>query len=80
MDPHWGRVIHQTLPYLAFLAPPIQEGSGNQTSIERSPRSNLARLPASAVSGLSLWGFTLPTESHALVFHEGHSSTAVHVQ
>ena len=31
MDPSWGRVIHQTLPSLAFLAPPIEEGSGNQT-------------------------------------------------
>ena len=31
VDPRWGRVIHQTLPSLAFLAPPIQEGSGNQT-------------------------------------------------
>ena len=42
--------------------------------IERAPRSNLARLPAiSAVSGLHLWGFTLPKESHAL-FHEGHST------
>ena len=45
--------------------------------IERAPRSNLARLPAiSAVSGLYLWGFTLPKESHAL-FHEGHSTAAV---
>ena len=33
----------------------------------------------STVSGLYLWGFTLPTESHALVFHEGHSTAAVHV-
>ena len=32
MDPRWGRVIHQTLLSLAFLAPPIQEGSGNQTT------------------------------------------------
>ena len=31
MDPHWGRVIHQTLPSLPSLTPPIQEGSGNQT-------------------------------------------------
>ena len=31
MDPRWGRVIHQTLPSLPSLAPPIQEGSGNQT-------------------------------------------------
>ena len=31
----------------------------------------------SAVSGLYLWGFTLPKESHALVFHEGHSTAAV---
>ena len=38
--------------------------------IERAPRSNLARLPLrrSAISGLYLWGFTLPKESHALVF------------
>ena len=45
--------------------------------IERAPRSNLAQLPViSAVSGLHLWGFTLPKESHAL-FHEGHSTAAV---
>ena len=31
VDPRWGRVIHQTLPSLSFLAPPILEGSGNQT-------------------------------------------------
>ena len=31
MDLSWGQVIHQTLPSLAFLVPPIQEGSGNQT-------------------------------------------------
>ena len=30
--PIGGRVIHQTLPSLSFLSPPIQEGSGNQTS------------------------------------------------
>ena len=42
--------------------------------IERAPRSNLARLPAIS----SFW--TLPKESHALVFHEGHSTAAVHVQ
>ena len=36
VDPRWGRLIHQTLPSLAFLAPPIQEGSGNQTMC--SPR------------------------------------------
>ena len=34
VDPHWGRVIHQTLPSLLSLAPPIQEGSGNQTSLD----------------------------------------------
>ena len=32
VDPRWGRVIHQTLPFLALLAPPIQEKSGNQTT------------------------------------------------
>ena len=31
MDPRWGRVIHQTLPSLPSLIPPIQEGSGSQT-------------------------------------------------
>ena len=30
MDPRWGRVI---LPSLPSLAPPMQEGSGNQTNI-----------------------------------------------
>ena len=42
MDPRWGRVIHQTLPSLAFLAPPIQEGSGNQTKLSL-PRDNKGR-------------------------------------
>ena len=30
--PHWGRVLHQTLPSLAFLTTPIQEGFENETS------------------------------------------------
>ena len=32
------------------------------------------------LDSIYLWGFTLPKESHALVFHEGHSTAAVHVQ
>ena len=35
VDPRWGRVIHQTLPSLPSLAPPTQEGSGNQTTRSR---------------------------------------------
>ena len=51
--------------------------------IERALRSNLARLPVIS----SFWtlveicgDFMLPKESHALVFHEGHSTAPVHVQ
>ena len=49
MDPRWGRVIHQTLPSLAFLAPPIQEGSGSQTEGTR-----LSVLEASTQSPVSI--------------------------
>ena len=49
--------------------------------IERALRSNLARLLAISSFWTSICGdFTLPKESHALVFHEGHSTAAVHVQ
>ena len=44
VDPRWGRVIHQTLPSLASLAPPIQEGSGNQTSAWAHRRSAYTQL------------------------------------
>ena len=36
MDPRWGRVIHQILPSLPSLAPPIQEG--NQTNVQYQAR------------------------------------------
>ena len=51
--------------------------------IEQAPRSNLARLPTSSDQQFLdsiCGGFTLLKESHALVFHEGHSTAAVHVQ
>ena len=43
VDPRWGRVIHQTLPSLPSLAPPIQKGSGNQTSAQQGLGTSLPR-------------------------------------
>ena len=51
VDPCWGRVIHQTLPSLTFFAPPIQEGSGNQTTqrheyaLPRLPETSEVKTP-----------------------------------
>ena len=56
-----------------------------RSGIERAPRSNLARPSSSdqlfldSICGDNFYA-KLPKESHALVFHEGHSTAAVHVQ
>ena len=76
----WGGRSILLLTYICIVCFWIRSGAVN--GIEQAPHSNLARL--SAIS--SFWtlfvggDFTLPKESHALVFHEGHSIAAIHVQ
>ena len=47
---------------------------------ERAPRNNLARFPAISSFWTLFVGIYATESSHALVFHEGHSTAAVHVR